>query len=145
MDAVDRALDMLHQLSMTSKIGSSSYNFLFKLVQAAPVLSRYPSIRKRRRTYIEEKPSTEAPTADMPQSIAFAEPFENNVGKSALTTADPIPLGINTDDLSFDVEEFLQQNPFGDSSAIDIGGLEQIWDIDSLNLDLFLNQDPNMS
>ncbi|KAF2662121.1 hypothetical protein K491DRAFT_700446 [Lophiostoma macrostomum CBS 122681] len=145
MDAVEKALDMLHQLSLTTKIGASSYSFLFKLVQATPILSRYQLIRKRRRTRLEENLLAETPTPEMLRITAATESFADTVGKNAFTTLEPIPLGPTTDDLSFDVEEFLQQNPFGDSSSIEIGGLEQIWDIDSLNLDAFLYQDPTVS
>jgi hypothetical protein len=45
-----------------------------------------------------------------------------------------------SDDLSFDIDRFLAQNPFGsvgDPNAVDMGGMEQIWDWQDLHLDAF--------
>jgi hypothetical protein len=45
-----------------------------------------------------------------------------------------------SDDLSFDLDQFLLNNPFGDlgsSAALDMGGMEQIWDWENLHLDTF--------
>ena len=47
------------------------------------------------------------------------------------------------DGLAFNMEQFLAENPFGDELKLDIGGLEEIWDWDTLNLDSFLNHDSN--
>lgn len=145
MDAVESALDMLHQLSLTTKIGASSYNFLFKLVQAAPVLSRYAPIRKRQRIETVATSVPGPPTPEVAQITAPAIPFTETIAKSSSTAMESLPQEPTTDDLSFDLDQFLQQNPFGNSGQLDIGGLEQVWDWDNLNLDAFLNQDPNVT
>lgn len=40
-------------------------------------------------------------------------------------------------DLPFDVDQFLSQNPFGSATALDMGGMEQIWNWEDLNLEQF--------
>ncbi|KAF2108256.1 hypothetical protein BDV96DRAFT_504972 [Lophiotrema nucula] len=141
MDAVEGALDMLHQLSMTSKIGASSYRFLFRLVETAPVLSQRSSVKKRRVDKVEETSvSTGQSTTPVP---AAADPFRQPEKTEEVTSsAETIPQIPTTDDLSFDLDNFLQQNPFGADSQLDLGGLEVIWDWDNLNLDAILGQNP---
>jgi hypothetical protein len=65
-----------------------------------------------------------------------AAPVASNIG-------DLPPVNIS-DDLSFDIDQFLAQNPFGgvgDPSAVDMGGLEQIWDWQDLHLDAYAQGD----
>ncbi|KAA8620005.1 hypothetical protein A1F94_004482 [Pyrenophora tritici-repentis] len=50
------------------------------------------------------------------------------------------------DDLNFDIDQFLAQNPFGhlgDLNALDMGGMEQIWDWEDLHLDVYTQAGPN--
>lgn len=144
MDAVESALDMLHQLSLTTKIGASSYHFLFKLVQAAPVLSRYSPIRKRQRRETSISPPDPTTPAVAQAAPAYIVPQAEPSTKVATTAMDPVPIMPTTDDLSFDLDQFLAQNPFGGSSsaALDMGGMEVIWDWEELNLDQFGHPDP---
>jgi hypothetical protein len=39
------------------------------------------------------------------------------------------------EDMSFDLEQFLAQNPFGSTATPDLGGMEQVWDWGDLNLE----------
>ncbi|KAL1612339.1 hypothetical protein SLS60_000565 [Paraconiothyrium brasiliense] len=150
MDAVEGALDMLQQLSLTTKLGASSYWFLFKLVQAAPMLSQYAPITKRQRTLQRMGSSlssseVKTPLSEQPLSVTAA-PVVEPEPKMAPTTYNPVPIPemATTDDLSFDVDQFLAQNPFGSSSNLDIGGMEVVFDWDGLNLDFgLLNDDTN--
>ncbi|KAI1526169.1 Fungal-trans domain containing protein [Pyrenophora tritici-repentis] len=103
VDAIENSLDMLHQLSLTTKLGASSYNFLFKL-----------------------------------PSNSFIEP--------AASASEPLPAMTMQDDLNFDIDQFLAQNPFGhlgDLNALDMGGMEQIWDWEDLHLDVYTQAGPN--
>ena len=59
------------------------------------------------------------------------------------TVGDLHPVTIS-DDLSFDIDQFLAQNPFGtvgDPSAVDMGGMEQIWDWQDLRLNSYTQGD----
>ncbi|KAF2185486.1 hypothetical protein K469DRAFT_575932 [Zopfia rhizophila CBS 207.26] len=134
MDAVERSLDMLHQLSLTTKIGALSYKYLFKLVQAAPILSQHFPLRKRQK----EASTTSAPEPLIPDAQQGSFTLLPIV--PMVETASTEPPVAATDDLSSDLDQFLQHNPFGTSSTLEIGGLEQIWDWDTLNLDDVLNQ-----
>jgi hypothetical protein len=138
LDAIDRSLDMLRQLSHSTKLGASSYNFLNKLVQASPELSHNPPNKKR------QKHGT--PTSVHPMSVPLISPPSvepvPSVEIPATTFSDVAPLATATatatDDLSFDLDYFLANHPFGelDSSAtFDMGGMEQIWDWENLHLD----------
>ncbi|KAL5462329.1 hypothetical protein PMIN06_001694 [Paraphaeosphaeria minitans] len=150
MDVVESALDMLQQLSHTTKLGASSYWFLFKLAQAAPVLSQYAPITKRQRTLQRpesSKAGSEVRTSlpEQPLPTTFAPVIEPEATPVA-PALDPVPVPevATTDDLSFDVEQFLAQNPWGSSSNLDIGGMEVVWDWDELNLDFgLINNDAN--
>jgi hypothetical protein len=131
MDAIESALNMLHQLSLT-KIGAASYKFLLKLVQSAPVLSRWILNRKRPRTgsYCCDSTSLQSSFVTPDSALIFA-------------STGPVPDMPANDGLAFDMEQFLAENPFGDELQLNIGGLEEIWDWDTLNLDSFLNYDSN--
>ncbi|KAF2690949.1 hypothetical protein K458DRAFT_412264 [Lentithecium fluviatile CBS 122367] len=145
MNAVESALEMLHQLSLTTKIGASSYRFLFKLVQAAPVLSSYAPIQKRQRMVSRSESIPEAATLAPAEVIpTTSAPVIEPEVKQPAVVMNPmsIPDMTITDDLSFDLDQFLAQNPFGPSTQLDIGGMEQIWDWENLNLDGIVPQNP---
>jgi hypothetical protein len=138
MDVIESSLGMLHQLSLTTKLGASSYNFLYKLVQATPELARHSPIRKRHKntTAVVPKPTPPVPGQLPPVIMA---PVDQTLEITA-GVIDSLPSMTTSDDLSFDVEHFLANNPFGsfgDSANVDMGGMEQIWDWESLHLDSF--------
>lgn len=134
MDAIDGALDMLHQLSLTTKIGASSYSFLSKLVLATPELSRHAPIRKR------QKMGAAADRTPAWQDLTGPSvPSADYTPSSALTDARPVTQAPTAVDLSLESDQFLQDF-FGTSSSPYIGG--QAWDWDHLNLDAFVNLDP---
>ena len=136
MNAIEGSLDLLHQLSLT-RIGAASYKFLFNLVEASAVLSRWFARRKRPR--LEMTTSAPEPhSAQVPQSIPT-----DTAGPSTNLELNPAPSISDDGGLAFDMEQFLAQNPLGEASQFDMGGLEEIWDWDSLNLDAFLNPNPN--
>ncbi|CAO2658571.1 Nn.00g062940.m01.CDS01 [Neocucurbitaria sp. VM-36] len=140
IDVINSSLDMLHQLSLTTKLGAASYNFLFKLVQATPELLRHSPVGKRQKQMHSSTPTTSSSSlaTSVPTTTAHLEPI---VSVKLLET-DPVPLMTTTIDLSFDLDQFLAQNPFGNSgntSAVDMGGMEQIWDWENLHLDGFSN------
>ncbi|KAF2441750.1 hypothetical protein P171DRAFT_78459 [Karstenula rhodostoma CBS 690.94] len=148
MGAVENALDMLQHLSHITKLGASSYWFLFKLVQAAPVLSHYGPITKRQRAlhrsdYSNSSSEARTPLPEQPLPMSSAPVIEPEVKPAAPAYNHmPVPEMETTDDLSFDLEQFLAQNPFGSSSNLDIGGMEVVWDWEDLNLDFgLLNND----
>jgi hypothetical protein len=138
MDAIESSLEMLHQLSLTTKLGATSYNFLHKLVQASPELSRQPPLKKVRKPETSLAPvSLNSSPVTLPPPIPI--PIEPT-GKPTTTTMDPMPPMTTPDDLSFDLDQFLANNPFGDisnSATLDMGGMEQIWDWEDLHLDTF--------
>jgi hypothetical protein len=148
MDAVESALDMLQQLSFTTKLGASSYWFLFKLVQAAPMLSQYAPINKRQRTVCLSKSGsgsearTPLPEHPLPTTTA---PVTQAEVKSVGPAYNPVPVPemATADDFAYDMEQFMAQNPFGSSSNLDIGGMEVVFDWDELNLDFGLLNDTN--
>lgn len=151
--AVESGLDMLYQLSSMTKLGASSYWFLLKLVQASPVLSQHAPINKRQRGMDksgstksssvhatplsqELQPSVTAPLAPEVELAVEVAPTLNDVM--------PLPDIGTTDDLFFDLDRFLAQNPWVDASSLDIGGMEVVWDWDELNLDLSLMNNGTM-
>jgi hypothetical protein len=159
-DAIESSLDMLHQLSGTTKLGATSYNFLFKLVQATPELSRYSSASKRQRqtsssraTETPPVPAHEpAPAAVMPPSPAAVVPpvtttvLPESINAPVPSTASDLPSLTISDELSFDIDQFLAQNPFGtvgDPAAVDMGGMEQIWDWQDLHIDVYAQGEQN--
>jgi hypothetical protein len=136
LDAIDVSLDMLRQLSPSTKLGASSYNFLNKLVQASPELSRTPPNKKRQKQGI---PIATAPleSAPMISPSSVVEPVPS-IEQPPTTLSDAVPLTTTTDDLSFDLDYFLANNPFGEfdnSATFNMGGMEQIWDWENLHLD----------
>lgn len=140
MEGIESCLDMLHQLNSTTRIGAASYSFLAKLVQATPELQRFCPTSKRQR---HKEPATlpmppaavAVPTTEIaPPELAPNTSFELKHQPPPMTTSD---------DLSFDLDHFLANNPFGnlsDSSTLDLGGMEQIWDWDTLQLDGYSHQ-----
>ncbi|KAF1975957.1 hypothetical protein BU23DRAFT_566161 [Bimuria novae-zelandiae CBS 107.79] len=150
MDAVESALNMLQQLSLSTKLGASSYWFLYKLVQAAPGLSQHGPISKREKLTSTamlprnessasgsvEEVKTPPPEQPLPTSVPPPVPLEMKETAPAVQF-DPVPvLGMaTTDDIAFDMEQYLAQNPFGSAANLDIGGMEVVFDWDELNLD----------
>ena len=137
IEAISYSLEMLHQLELSTKLGAASYNFLFKLVQATPELSLDAPAGKRQR---RRSSSASVTTSDPPpletkssalSSVSSSEPnFPPMTPFVYPMVPDPV-----TDDLSFDLEQFLAQNPFGDTPTLDMGGMEQVWDWGDLNLE----------
>ncbi|KAL5371577.1 hypothetical protein DPSP01_014169 [Paraphaeosphaeria sporulosa] len=142
ISAVENGLDMLQQLS-TTKLGASSYWFLVKLIQATPVLSKYAPINKRHRMTqrLESNSSgsevqTPLPEQPLPINTALLEPKVKTASPAYNPVA--IPEMTTTDDLAFDVDQYLAQNPFGSSSNLEIGGMEVVCNWDDLDLDFGL-------
>lgn len=147
-NAIDNSLDMLRQLSLTTKLGASSYAFLYKLVQSNPELSRGMGSGKRARKQSTNSTHTLEPPplvhhASSRDSVISAVDQQHQPPIVApilpelsipMETASTMPI---LSDLSFDVDQFLAQNPFGSANAPDMGGMEQIWDWEDLNLDQF--------
>jgi hypothetical protein len=141
-NAVDGSLDMLHQLSLTTKLGASSYAFLYKLVQSTPELSCGTGTSKR----LRNQSSASSNLLEPPPLV-----HHTSIGSVASSVDPPIPPNLDltsiamepalvmpaVNDFSFDVDQFLAQNPFGSVSALDMGGMEQIWDWEDLNLNQF--------
>jgi hypothetical protein len=150
-NVIESSLDMLHQLSLTTKLGATSYNFLFKLAQATPELSGNTPASKRQRQASSSVPTTTPPThapASAPASAAVVSstevPLDPIIEPADSSTVDTLPLMAMPDDLSFDIDQFLAQNPFGsvgNPSALDMGGMEQIWDWENLHLDVYAQVD----
>lgn len=147
VDAVGSALEMLHQLSLSTKIGASSYHFLFRLVQAAPVLEQYKPIGKRQRMDLRSLSTIDIAT---PKSAVKA--LSVDVGpvidpgmKEAAAVLNPVTVSdtTTTDDLTLDFDLFLAQNPFEASDQMDMGDIEAIWDWEGLNLAGFVPMHPN--
>ncbi|KAF2710578.1 hypothetical protein K504DRAFT_501836 [Pleomassaria siparia CBS 279.74] len=136
MVSIESALDILRQLSFT-KIGASSYLFLFKLVEATPVLSRWFHNRKRPRTEMS------TPTTESNNSTSSQVESSPPIPQHSYRELEPVYNIPFNDGLSFDMENFFAQYSFKEATQPDIGGLEQIWDWDTLNLDAFLNNDSN--
>jgi hypothetical protein len=155
VDGIESSLDMLHQLSGTTKIGATSYNFLFKLVQATPELSRQSSVSKRRKKTLSSVSTTAPPvSAHEPAPVAAMPPIRNAAPPertaapapaSAHSTISDLPPMTISDDLAFDIDQFLAQNPFGtvgDPAAVDMGGMEHIWDWQDLHIDVYAPGNP---
>ncbi|CAE7194362.1 hypothetical protein PTNB73_08631 [Pyrenophora teres f. teres] len=149
-DAIENSLEMLHQLSPTTKLSASSYNFLFKLVQATPDLSRHTQVSKRQRqtSYAALALNTTPPVDELPPAVAMPLTTKSVVPaiESAAPTTETLPTTTMQDDLNFDIDQFLAQNPFGhlgDPNALDMGGMEQIWDWEDLHLDVYTQAGPN--
>ncbi|KAF1921752.1 hypothetical protein BDU57DRAFT_437295 [Ampelomyces quisqualis] len=142
LNAIESSLNMLHQLSRTSKLGASSYNFLHKLVQASPELSRRRiKKRQKQKTSIAPTRSISPPTSLRPAVAAPAD----LACLSIPAIGDPIPNMSTSNDLFFDLDHFLANNSFGDlgnATQLDMGGMEQIWDWEDLHLDGFLQPGP---
>jgi hypothetical protein len=147
-NAIDGSLDMLHQLSLTTKLGASSYAFLFKLVQSHPELSRGTGNSKRARNHSSTSTHTLEPPplvhhASSRDSVASSVdqhpqlPAMTSVLPQTFIPTEPAPAMPMLNDISFDVDQFLAQNPFGSANTLDMGGMEQIWDWEDLNLDQF--------
>jgi hypothetical protein len=127
---------MLYQLSLTTKLGAASYNFLYKLVQDSPELSRTALFRKR-----QKRETPLAPDCDLPASVNSPFPAVGMAHPAPVPTntiTEALPSITTSDDLSFDLDYFLANNPFGEldnAAPLDMGGMEQIWDWENLHLD----------
>lgn len=147
-NAIENSLDMLHQLSLTTRIGQTSYAFLYKLVQTHPELSRGTGNSKRARkqsstsTHALEPPPL-VHNASSRDSVATVDHTHQQarlppaLPTSSIIAMEPAPAVPYMNDLSFNVDEFLAQNSFGSAASLDMGGMEQIWDWQDLNLDQF--------
>lgn len=139
--AIGGSLEMLHLLSLTTKLGASSYAFLYKLVQIHPELSGGMGTNKRAR----KQSSNSTPTLEPPPLVHHTSSWESVVSSVDQTTpSQTVPPTLPPtrtmpcfDNSSFDVDEFLAQNPLGSAAELDMGGMEQIWDWEDLNLDQF--------
>lgn len=146
IDAIHESLDKLHQLSMSTKLGASSYAFLYKLVQTHPELSRGFRSNKRARKLSSSSTHTFEPPPlvhhsssreSVTSSTALQAP---GVAAASLPTTNPMESAFvipTMNDYSFDVDQFLAQHPLGSADGLDMGGMEQIWDWENLNLDQF--------
>ncbi|KAI8934103.1 hypothetical protein NX059_008865 [Plenodomus lindquistii] len=154
MDLIDHSLGMLRQLSFATKLGATSYNFLAKLVQATPALSRDPPTAKRRQQSTKSLPPPTPPVPDVPPLVksdslptkttslplaAAAKVEDTDPTASAAASLPPA----GTDDLTFDIDNFLAHHPFGNvgnASSLDMSGMEQVWDWDDLHYDGYSQQ-----
>lgn len=150
MDVIDSSLDRLYQLSLSTKLGATSYNFLFKLVQATPSLRRHLPIDKRQKQDGIPVPKR-SPPAHEPAPVAMMRPtglplpyrpppISDAIAQSSVPATGSLTTMPISDALSFDIDQFLAQNPFGsvgDPNAVDIGGMEQIWAWHDLHLNAY--------
>jgi hypothetical protein len=147
MSAIDSSLDMLYQLSPITKIGATSYAFLYKLVQSHPELSRGTSKNKRARKLSSASthgldPPPLVHNVSSRESVATADhsgqrPASVPTSPATAIATVPIQTMPYSSDISLYVDQFLAQNPFGDATTLDMGGMEQIWDWQDLNLNQF--------
>ncbi|KAF2849056.1 hypothetical protein T440DRAFT_490894 [Plenodomus tracheiphilus IPT5] len=158
LDLIESSVGMLRQLSLTSKLGAASYNFLAKLLAATPALSRHPPpIAKRRKHETKSLPPPTPPIPSVP-TLVKSDSFPNTATAPLQTTDSKLeaaePTGAasaaspsaTTEDLTFDIDNFLANHPFGNTgntSSLETGGIEQIWDWDDLRLDGYPHQSPN--
>lgn len=148
VDAINGSLDRLHQLSLSTKLGASSYAFLYKLVQSHAELSNGNREVKRLRKLSSASTQTLEPPPLVHHSSS-RDSVTSSVGQTWQTqVAAPLllPTSIPVEpastlpvlnDVSFDVDEFLARHPLGSATTLDMGGMEQIWDWEDLNLDQF--------
>lgn len=145
VDAIASSLDRLHQLSLSTKLGASSYAFLYKLVQSHAELSGGNENPKRpRKLSSASTQALEPPPLVHHSSSRDSVATTSSVGPSRqalLAAPSQPPVVVATEptlqDVMFDVDEFLAQNPLGNAAALDMGGMEQIWDWEDLNLHHF--------
>ncbi|KAJ4985214.1 trascription factor [Stagonosporopsis vannaccii] len=146
--AIERSLDMLHQLSLTTMLGASSYAFLYKLVQTHPKLSlRDRNVKRSKRRAQDStcmpEPQTLLYDASPQESIpGFTSqppraPDSTNGSSQAPEVAEPAHTTTTWNDPCFDVDQFLVQHPLGSAAALNMSGMEQIWNWENLNLDQF--------
>jgi hypothetical protein len=140
VDVIENSLEMLHQLSETTKLGAASYTFLHKLVQASPELSRRSKKRQKQQKLAAPGCSVSSVTVPPPAAVPLESPPEPTPCEPVATIENVPPQFTTMDDLSFDLDHFLANHPFGelgDPTALDMGGMEQIWDWEDLHLDGF--------
>lgn len=131
---IEASLDMLHQLSLITKLGASSYKFLYRLVQASPELFRSAQSGKR-----QKQKALPVPTSGLDSSVEVAPVPNISTWGSAVTGLEPGSPIAASDDLSFDLDQFLANNDLfddlGATGSLDLGGMEQIWNWETLQLD----------
>ncbi|KAH6639385.1 hypothetical protein C7974DRAFT_130367 [Boeremia exigua] len=148
LSAIESSLGMLHQLSLITKLGASSFAFLYKLVQSHPELSRGTgSVKRPRKQSLSSLHSLEPPplvhhssSRDSATSV-IDPPFQVSVApldpsRTSIPLEPTSTTSLHTD-LTFDLDQFLVQHPLGTATDLDIGGIEQIWDWEDLNLSQF--------
>lgn len=160
LDLIEGSLDMLQQLSFTTKLAAASCNFLLKLVQATPALLRPSPTVKRKRPATKSLPPSTPPIpiapalvkADsLPTTSTLLDPTPALTSEVASTstaaTATAPSLSVAAaDDLAFDIDNFLAHHPFGNDehpSSLDMGGMAHIWDWENLRLDAYSQHEPN--
>ncbi|CBX92036.1 hypothetical protein LEMA_P047420.1 [Plenodomus lingam JN3] len=158
IELIQSSLSMLHQLSFTTKLGATSYNFLAKLVEATPALSRQSLTAKRRKHTTNSLPPPTPPVKSAPALVkseslptvitSLSQGSPHKVAVTAPTTVETVasPTRTTTDDLTFDIDNFLAHHPFGqvgNPPTLDMGGMEQIWEWEDLRLDGCTQQGSN--
>jgi hypothetical protein len=155
-EALESALDILLEFSQRTKIGTISYNFLFQLVKAVPFLAKNmleerskktERAKKRRRvggdgagervsaSEVLTSPGSGYTNGDAKEPNANSnDPTDAQGAQVVGSSGAQLPLDSVEEDAWFSLDQFLQ-NPGVENSELDMGGLEQIWDWDNLNID----------
>ncbi|EUC26758.1 hypothetical protein COCCADRAFT_31537 [Bipolaris zeicola 26-R-13] len=140
IEVIDSSLDRLYQLSLSTKLGATSYNFLFKLVQATPSLRRHLPIDERQKQDGIPVPKGSPPAHEL-EPVAITRPpglplpyrpppILEVITQSSVPATGALAMMPISDALAFGVDQFLALNPFGsfgDPNAVDMGGMEPIW------------------
>ncbi|KAF2742459.1 hypothetical protein M011DRAFT_267128 [Sporormia fimetaria CBS 119925] len=133
ISAIDMALRMLHQISLTTKIAASSYSFLLKINKDIPELSHGGPSQKRMKATLDPKPAT---SSVAPVHVGS----EGSPATPALLHGDvlaPITLANST---FSDFDQFLLDDFLDSSAMLDFGSLDDTWGWDSLSLQGFFAQ-----
>jgi hypothetical protein len=133
MDSINETIETLHKLSLTTRIGASSYNFLRRLTQATPELSKHASIRKRRKTKSEPASAHISPETSVSQGSAPTAPSPETPAEAWQPVVEPIPQQTAANGM-FDFDGFFQHDSMGDPSQLAAGCWEELWDWGTLNL-----------
>ena len=141
---IEGALDILKQLSSRAKMGETSHSLLWKLVTLLPAVDKG-------RVTTENPLSSNRAKTNLPTPESFRHspelPFTDLIEAHALQYGGKpeAEASVSTVDNSQWIEDpTLQQFDFSSFLSSDFGGLEQVWDWDSLNLDL-QSLDPSIS
>ncbi|OCL03858.1 hypothetical protein AOQ84DRAFT_442453 [Glonium stellatum] len=135
LKAIIVALDILQQLSHTTKTGEMSYSFLSKLVTALP-------LSQEERSLSDSKPpkraKTNIPSLDS-ELISGLSSGKNVITLPTFPAVEEDEVAASTskeEDWQLTSDPFFQKPDFDDSFGVDLGGMEQMWDWGALNLDL---------